>query len=189
MSFFSNFSWSEGGSNSQSLGRQSSTLVYPDCYLYGYSRAADTKTNTQSICTWQINSQATVHHDNTDRWTTRTRQTNTQTAVHRDNITRWRNWPALPVSHMSLCDKIIVDLNRKDLQKYEILNINAIVATWKTRANCCKYSIQAICKIRQFVKCLKIQAICRLPKCVRHFVKCLKMSRHFTKCLTFFTQN
>jgi len=51
------------------------------------------------------------------------------------------------------------------------------------------YMLQAICKIRQFVKCLKIQAICRLPKCVRYLVKCLKKSRHFTKCLTFFTQN
>ena len=76
-------------------------LAYQDCYLYGYSHAADTKIDTQSICTWQINTQATVHHDSTDRWTTCTRQTNTQTAVHRDNTARWRNWPALPVSHMS----------------------------------------------------------------------------------------
>jgi len=45
-------------------------LAYPDCYLYGYCHAADTKIDTQSICTWQIISQATVHHDNIDRWTT-----------------------------------------------------------------------------------------------------------------------
>jgi len=63
-------------------------LAYQDCYLYGYSHAADIKIDTQSICTWQINTKATVHHDNTDRWTTRTRQTNTQTAVHRDNPDR-----------------------------------------------------------------------------------------------------
>ena len=47
------------------------------------------------------------------------------------------------------------------------------------------YVIQAFSKFRHFVKCLKIQAIYKMPKVVWHFIKCLKKANHFIKCLKY----
>jgi hypothetical protein len=45
--------------------------------------------------------------------------------------------------------------------------------------------LQAFSKFRHFVKCLKFQAIYKMPKVVWHFIKCLKKASHFIKCLKY----
>ena len=45
--------------------------------------------------------------------------------------------------------------------------------------------LQEFSKIRHFVKCLKFQAIYKMPKVVWNFIKCLKKASHFIKCLKY----